>query len=99
MHRVWHKPVLHPMFWVLGMAWEIAFQPPDTLTLDTRGWVFRLGTAHVPLPDWLWPWTLGRADTVQRADVEADRVIHIELVIRHALFGDMFGYSGTFKIL
>ncbi len=163
MHRVWHKPVLGPMFWVLGklgvlvgragtevpttlvieltpkgqewrrtlyfeppvqfnsrntydpvrqqviewvgpgkvlgMAWEIAFQSPGTLTLDTRGWVLRLGTATLSLPDWLWPWTLGRADTVQRADAEDDRVIHIELVIRHALLGEMFGYSGTFRVL
>lgn len=162
MHRVWHKPVLRPMFWVLGklgvlvgrtgtevpttlmieltpkgqewrrtlrfdppvqfnsrntydpvrqqviewvgpgkrlgMAWGISFQPPETLILDTSGWVLCLGTAPRALPDWLWPWTLGRADTVQRADTEDDRVIHIELVIRHALFGEMFGYSGTFQI-
>lgn len=163
MHRVWHKPMLGPMFWalgklgilvgragievpttleieltpegqewrrtlhfdtpvefnsrntydpvreqviewvgpgkVLGMGWGMAFQPPGTLILDTRGWVLRLGPATRALPDWLWPWTLGRADTVQRTDAEDDRVIHIELVIRHALFGEMFGYSGTFRVL
>lgn len=163
MHRVWHKPVLRPMFWGLGklgilvgpsgteipttlmieptskgqewrrtlyfdppvqfnsrntfdsvrqqviewvgpgkrlgMAWGMAYHPPRTLILNTRGWVLRLGTAHLVVPDWLWPWTLGRADTVQRAEAEDDRVIHIELIIRHALFGEIFGYSGTFRIL
>lgn len=163
MHRVWHKPVLRPMFWVLGrlgilvgkagqdvpttlsleitekgqlwrrtlhftppvqfnslntydsklnrvmewvgpgnalgMVWQIDFHPPRKLTLITTGWVLRLGNATLPVPNWLWPWTLGSADTIQHADEHDENTIHIELTIRHSLFGEMFGYAGTFQIL
>jgi len=163
MHRVWHKPVLRPMFWLLGkfgilvgkagknipttlvvkptpkgqlwrrtlhfdepvqfnslntydpkikrvmewvgpgnalgMVWNITFQPPKTLLLVTSGWILRLGRAQIQIPNWLWPWTLGRADTTQHADEKKEDTIHIDLVIRHAIFGEMFGYSGTFQIL
>jgi hypothetical protein len=35
---------------------------------------------------------------VQRVDPERDDTVHIELIIWHPLFGDFFGYKGTFRI-
>lgn len=163
MHEIWHKPILRPLFWLLGtlgvlvgragkdipttlvveptpqgqlyrrtfrfdppvqldslnvyspevdrvmewvgpakalgMAWDVRFQPPGTLALVTCGWVLRLGRVHLSVPRWIWPWTLGRADTIQRADQNRDDTVHIELVIRHVFFGDMFGFSGTFRVV
>jgi hypothetical protein len=163
MHRVWHKPILRPMFWLLGkfgilvgkvgndiptklvveptskgqlwrrtlhfdqpvqfnslntynpkikrvmewvgpgfamgMIWNITLQPPNTLLLVTSGWILRLGRIQIPVPNWLWPWTLGRANTTQHADESKEETIHVELVIDHALFGEMFSYSGTFRIV
>ena len=162
MHRIWHKPALHPMFWIMGkfgvlipktgaevpttliieptpkgqlwrrtldfdkpveftslntfepreqrvvewigpgqlvgMVWEVTFAPPRRLSLVTIGWVIRLGKRNLPVPGWLWPWTLGRADTSQHADEMKEDTIHIELTIRHALFGEMFEYNGTFQV-
>jgi hypothetical protein len=163
MHKVWHRPILRPIFWLLGrlgilvgktgrdipttltvepvqdgqlfrrsfhfeptvqfsslttynaeahsvvewlgprnalgMVWNISFRPPGTLVLVTCGWVLRLGRAHLPIPSWLWPWTLGRADTIQYADEDRQDTVHIELVIHHALLGEMFGFTGTFQVL
>jgi len=163
MHEVWHKPLLRPLFWLLGalgvlvgktgnnvpttlviepvprgqlyrrtfrfdppvelnslntydpakdrvmewvgpakalgMAWDVEFRPPATLVLVTSGWVLRLGRLHLGIPGWIWPWTLGRADTIQRSDDHLADTVHIELVIRHRLLGDIFGFSGTFQVL
>lgn len=163
MHEIWHKPLLRPLFWLLGalgvlvgqagkdipttlvvepvpqgqlyrrtfrfavpirlnslntydpeahrvmewvgpgnalgMAWDVNFQPPGTLLLVTCGWTLRLGRVHLRVPGWLWPWTLGRADTTQYADPNQPDVIHIELVVHHAMLGDMFGFSGSFQLV
>jgi hypothetical protein len=163
MHEVWHKPLLRPLFWLLGtlgvlvgktgkdipttlviepaargqlyrrtfrfqppvelnslntydpakncvmewvgpakalgMAWDVRFRPPATLLLVTSGWVLRLGRVHLRIPGWLWPWTLGRADAIQRANDHVADTVHIELVIRHGLLGKMFGFSGTFRVI
>lgn len=85
--------------YALGMIWDVNFQPPGTLLLVTCGWMLRLGRVHLPVPGWLWPWTLGRADTIQHADENQADIIHIELVVHHALFGDVFGFSGSFHVL
>jgi hypothetical protein len=82
----------------LHMVWRAKFRPPDTFTLDTDACgIYLLGRVRW-LPEWLWPWLLGTVRFVQRAASVNGKQVDIELVIRHPLLGDVFGYDGTFLV-
>jgi hypothetical protein len=82
----------------LHMVWRAKFRPPDTFTLDTdAGGSHLLGSGRW-LPGWFWPWVLGTVHFVQRAASLDGNRVDIEIVIRHPLFGDVFGYDGTFLV-
>ena len=49
------------------------------------------------LPRWAWKWLLGTVTFTQRVDAVDERVVHIDLLITHPLFGRVFGYNGTFR--
>ncbi|MBX3059494.1 MAG: DUF4166 domain-containing protein, partial [Anaerolineae bacterium] len=72
----------------LHMVWKGQFVPPRTFTLDTVSNAVRIGGRIWYLPTWLWSFLLGRVKFVQTA--------HVDLRIIHPLFGEVFGYIGTF---
>jgi hypothetical protein len=81
---------------LLRMVWRAKFIAPRTVTLDTEACGIELAGSVRWLPRWLWPWLLGTVHFVQRAaSLEGDR-IDIEIIIRHPVFGSVFGYDGTF---
>lgn len=49
------------------------------------------------LPRWIWLPLLGRVDFVQTALVDDDERVDVDLRIKHPLFGEVFGYQGTFR--
>jgi hypothetical protein len=81
---------------MLYMVWRAQFHPPDTFTLHTAACALRLGTYRLWLPRWLWQWALGVVRFRQRVDAQREDMVHIGIVIWHPLFGDFFGYTGTF---
>ncbi len=83
---------------VLYMVWRAQFHPPNTFTLHTAACALRFGRRRVWLPRWLWRWLLGTVRFRQRVDPAREDMVHIGLVIRHPLLGDIFGYTGTFTV-
>jgi hypothetical protein len=86
---------------LLYMVWKAKFTPPRTFTLDTHSVAVRLGRRRrwrIWLPRPLWRWVLGVVRFVQRADGQREDTVHVEIVIWHPLFGDFFGYDGTFRV-
>lgn len=165
-HRVWHKEILHPLFWLLGrggilipksgqnvpcvfrvgvgyfsdgqpyqrwertlyfdkpihfnttvlydqalgligdlvgpkdfiyITWKAAFHPPFKFTLDTAKCAFKIGKRFLWLPEWLWPLIFGVVRFVQKVDEHREDTVHIDLLLTHPWFGEIFGYTGTFR--
>lgn len=81
----------------LHMVWDGVFSPPDKFTLDTISNAVRFGRRVFYLPKWLWALLFGRVKFVQRAhSLEGDKV-DVDLRIIHPMFGEVFGYRGTFQ--
>jgi len=78
----------------LAIAWDIRFEPPSKLRLDCAGWVLRLGSLRIRLPEWL----LGSGWGVETADSSAAGRIRIDFATSHPLLGDVFGYTGSFMV-
>ncbi|MFZ5876117.1 MAG: DUF4166 domain-containing protein [Nitrospirota bacterium] len=83
----------------LAMAWNVRFTAPGTLRLDTYGWGLRLGRRTFWLPRALGSWVFGIVHFIQSAETANSESVQIELVVSHALFGKMFGYTGWFRVL
>jgi hypothetical protein len=82
----------------LHMVWRAKFRPPVTFTLDTDACgIYLMGRVRW-FPRWFWPWLLGTVRFVQRAGSFDSNRVDIEIVIRHPLLGDVFGYDGTFSV-
>ncbi len=81
----------------LHMVWKGQFIPPRSFTLDTVTNAIQLGSHLWYLPKWLWLFCFGRVRFIQQARVEDDRIVDVDLRILHPLFGEVFGYVGTFQ--
>lgn len=79
---------------MLEMAWEVAFQPPDQMHIQTRGCALRLGRWRLPLLSWMYP----EVRAIERAVPEGSAQIHIDLTVSHPWLGAIFGYHGTFTL-
>jgi hypothetical protein len=78
----------------LAIAWDTKFEPPSTLHLDAAGWVLRLGSLRLRLPEWL----LGSGQAIETADLAVPGMIRIDFSVSHPLLGDVFGYAGIFTV-
>jgi len=81
------------------MVWDARYLPPDKFTLDTYACAFRMRTLKVWLPRWLWKFLLGTVTFTQTVDAARDDTVHINLLITHPLFGRIFGYEGSFRVV
>jgi hypothetical protein len=81
----------------LHMVWEGKFIPPRSFTLNTVTNAVQLGGRIWYLPKWLWLFLLGRVKFIQQAHEDDDNVVDVDLKILHPLFGEVFGYTGTFQ--
>lgn len=81
----------------LHMVWKGRYVPPRTFTLETVTNAIRLGNKVFYLPKWIWLPLLGRVQFVQTAQAQAEDTVDVDLRIIHPLFGEVFGYQGTFR--
>jgi hypothetical protein len=81
----------------LHMVWEGKFIPPRSFTLGTVSNAIRVGGRLLYLPKWLWSFLLGRVVFIQQAHEEDENKVDVDLRILHPLFGEVFGYIGTFE--
>jgi hypothetical protein len=81
----------------LHMVWEGKFIPPRSFTLATITNAFRIGGRLWYLPKWLWLFLFGRVKFIQQSHEDDDSKVDVDLRILHPLFGEVFGYTGTFE--
>ncbi len=81
----------------LHMVWKGQYVPPRTFTLETVTNAIRFGNKVFYLPKWIWLPLLGRVQFVQTAQAQAEDTVDVDLRIIHPLFGEVFGYRGTFR--
>jgi hypothetical protein len=79
------------------MVWEGKFIPPRSFTLATITNAFRIGGRLWYLPKWLWLFLFGRVKFIQQSHEDDDSKVDVDLRILHPLFGEVFGYTGTFE--
>jgi len=84
---------------LLYMVWDARFHPPDRFTLDTNSCALRIGAKRFWMPRWLWKLLLGTVTFSQVADSAEGDSVHVDLLIRHPVFGPIFGYDGRFRIV
>ena len=78
----------------VGIGWHAGYAfDHNEVRLDHRGYVARVFGVHVPLP---LHWVLGRGQAREQA--RDDDTFHMAMSLQHALFGKVYGYSGTFRI-
>jgi len=58
----------------------------------------RVGTRFYWMPDWFWPYLLGKETFRQWPLPDEEGRFSIDLNIQHPLFGSVFSYRGDFAI-
>ena len=81
----------------LALGWDLSSRE-GTFGIDVATAGFRLGTRFIWMPDWLWPYLLGRETFRQTVEDEENGLFSIQLHIEHPIFGPIFGYSGEFRL-
>jgi len=81
----------------LHMVWEGKFIPPRSFTLETITNAIRVGGRIWYLPKGVWLFLLGRVKFIQQAHADDERFVDVDLRILHPVFGEVFGYTGTFQ--
>jgi hypothetical protein len=61
--------------------------------------MLRFGSRKLWLPRPVWRWMLGTVRFIQRVDDALEDTMHIDLLISHPLFGEIFGYTDTFRVI
>jgi len=82
----------------LALAWNVTFIPPETIKLDVVGAGLQYREKIIWLPNWLWPFLLGRENFTQKVDFPNENQVSINLLIKHPLLGPVFCYKGTFQV-
>jgi Domain of unknown function (DUF4166) len=78
----------------MGLGWRAAFSfVNERVRLDHRGYVLQLFGKVVQVP---LEFLLGRGEAWEEA--LDDSSFRMAMIIRHRLFGHVYGYSGTFRI-
>ena len=78
----------------LEVTWDITFQPPDTIHIQSKRWSLCVYRWRLPLPRWIHP----EVHAVETALNREQPTIHIRLRIVHRWLGDIFGYQGNFAV-
>jgi hypothetical protein len=84
---------------MLYMVWEAKFHPPGKFTLDTHSIALRFGRRKLWLPGPLWKFFFGTVTFSQIVDPIREDTVQIDLLITHPLFGKIFGYNGSFRVV
>ncbi len=82
---------------ILHMVWDGKFTPPNTFTLDTISNALQIKEKIFYLPEWFWKLMLGRVKFRQQAHMDEPDLVDVDLRILHPIFGEIFGYVGTFR--
>lgn len=78
----------------LELAWDLRFEPPETLRITASNWRLRIGRIFFPIPTFV----LGTVKAKQMVDHDVPSGIQMKLHIRHPILGKFFGYEGRFSV-
>ena len=77
---------------VIQIEWKVAFEPPDTIRIETSRCYLVIGLLKLRLPALLHP------SVVAIETTHGDMTMHVDLRVSHIFFGEVFGYDGTFTV-
>jgi hypothetical protein len=80
---------------ILYMAWQGNLSKPDEFSFQTKSVALKFGDKKIWLPRWVWI-CLGEVLFTQKA--LSENTTSINLVVKHPLLGDFFGYQGIFEV-
>lgn len=78
---------------LLGLRMQVRVADAQ-LFYESRGYVLKLGSLKLPVPEWLAP---GHATI--RECAAGEQHFTMDFRLRHALFGEVFSYAGEFEVL
>ncbi len=77
----------------LGLKMKV-FVEDEVLHYESCGYVFKLASLKIPLPEWL---ALGHASIIESAISESE--FEMDFRLKHPIFGEIFTYIGKFETL
>src|SRR5207247_1683460 len=81
-------------FGLLEVIWNVTFEPPDTIRIETCGVRVGVKRLRITLPRWISVEV--RASETSLA--EKSETIAINLVVRQPWLGEIFGFTGRFQV-
>src|SRR5579875_3275333 len=81
-------------FGILEVIWNVAFEPPDTIRIETCGMRVGMNRLRIMLPRW----ASVEVRVSETALLESNETIEVTLALRHPSLGEIFGYTGRFRV-
>ncbi|HEY1350236.1 MAG TPA: TIGR01777 family oxidoreductase [Ktedonobacteraceae bacterium] len=79
---------------LLEVIWDVRYEKPSTIYIETEGIRFRVGRFQVTLPRWAGVQVRVR----ETALVNQSETITVDLRVEQPWLGEIFGYSGQFRV-
>jgi hypothetical protein len=79
---------------MLEVIWNVIFEPPDTIRIETCGMRVRVNQLRIALPRWA-SVEVRVSETVL---LDRSETIAVDLAIRQPWLGEIFGYTGQFQV-
>jgi hypothetical protein len=76
------------------VIWNVAFEPPNTIRIETCGMRIRVNRLRIALPRW----ASVEVRVSETALADRSETIAVNLAVRHPWLGEIFGYCGWFLV-
>jgi uncharacterized protein len=81
-------------FNVLEVVWNVTFEPPATIRIETEGIRVGMGRGRMVLPRW----ASVEVRVSETALLGGSEAIAVDLAVRQLWLGEIFGYTGRFQV-
>ncbi len=81
-------------FGILEVIWNVTFEPPDTIRIETCGMRVGVNRRRITLPRW----ASMEVRVSETALLDRSETIAVTLALRHPWLGEIFGYTGRFQV-
>ncbi|MDQ2713928.1 MAG: TIGR01777 family oxidoreductase [Chloroflexota bacterium] len=81
-------------FGMLEVIWNVSFEPPDTIRIETCGMRVGVNCLRIALPRW----ASVEVRVSETALLDSRETIAVSLAVRQPWLGEIFGYTGRFQV-
>ena len=81
-------------FGMLEVLWNVTFEPPATIRIETRGMRVGVNRLRIALPRW----ASVEVRVSETALSDRSETIAVNLAVRQPWLGEIFGYTGRFQV-